>query len=105
MQEQQGRTTRNSGLALATNERNVVVCVETESRLAGHAIIGKAVRHFGPEGLDLGISEQSERSVRFEDCAGFVSIALHLRDGTRRTHVKVVGREYGPQIHAFIDTL
>jgi hypothetical protein len=82
-----------------------MICVETESRLAGHAIIQKAVRYFGPAGLDLEISEQSERSARFEDCAGFVSIALALHDESRRTHVRAVGREYGPQMQAFIDTL
>jgi hypothetical protein len=50
------------GLVSAATERSAMVNVETESRLAGHAILGKAFRYFGPQGLNLGVSEESGRS-------------------------------------------
>jgi len=98
-------TTRRFGGSQAASERNVMISVETQSRLAGRTIIQKAIRYFGPEGLDLEVSEQSDRSAKFEDCTGFVSITLHLPDQSSRTHVKAIGRKYGAQMHAFIDAL
>jgi len=93
------------GLAFVAIERSAMVSVETESRLAGHAILRKAFRYFGPQGLNLGVSEESERSLRFEDSTGFVSITLELQEKSRRTQVRAVGREYGAQMRAFISAL
>jgi len=86
-------------------EGNVVVRIVTQSRLAGHEIIGKALRYFGPEGLGFEIAERSERHARFDGRAGYVSIVLNLLEESRRTQVHVVGHGYEQQMREFIRTL
>jgi len=82
-----------------------MINVQTQSRLARQTILEKAVRYFGPEGLDLEVAEQSECSARFKGRGGFVSIALEFQVASKRTHVTAISRTFGPQMHAFIGTL
>lgn len=82
-----------------------MISVETQSRLAGHTIMKKALRYFGPEGLGLEIAGRSERTARFKGCTGFVSIDLEFQVDSMRTQVKAVGRGFDLQMHAFIETL
>lgn len=75
--------------------------VKTKSRVAGHAI--------GKEGAS--VSRDSGPRLRrlggkgSEDCAGFGYITLELQEESRRTLFRAVGREYGAQVHAFIEAL
>jgi len=83
-----------------------MVRVVTQSRLAGHAIIGKALRYFGPEGLGFAIADRSERHARFNGHAGSVSIVLDFQEESRRTQVQAIGKEGDEQqMREFIRTL
>jgi len=82
-----------------------MINIETQSRLAGRTIIEKAVRFFGPDGLDLEITDRSELSARFEGANGFVGILLESHGRRKRTQVRAVGREYEAKIREFISTL
>jgi hypothetical protein len=77
----------------------------TQSRLAGHTIIGKALRYFGPEGLGFEITCQSERQARFGGLNGSVSIVLEFQEESRRTQVQAVGQGYEQKMRDFIRTL
>ncbi len=101
------------GLVSVAIERSAMVSVETESRLAGHAIPSGAFRYVGPQGLNLGVSEESERSLRFEDSAGLVSNhteasgeeSAHARQGlwagVRRSDARIHQRPLdGPSLKA-----
>ncbi len=80
--------------------------IETQSRLAGHTIIEKAVRFFGPEGLELDITDRSERHARFRGAASFVRIVLESHGRRKRTEVSATfGWEYEAEIKEFIGSL
>jgi len=68
-----------------------MISVETQSRLAGHRIVERALRPFGPEGLDVEIAGRFERSAQFMGCAGFVSVNLELETDGERTQVEAAG--------------
>jgi len=87
------------------SDRKGMINIETQSRLAGRTIIEKAVRFFGPDGLDLEITDRSELSARFEGANGFVGILLESHGRRKRTQVRAVGREYEAKIREFISTL
>jgi len=82
-----------------------VIHIETRSRLARSAIVDKAIRYFGTDGLGLEVQEQSACCVRFADSVGFVEVTLNSEEGSKRTRVGVIGREYEPQIKEFVKSL
>ena len=105
MEDQYGGTGQLDVIHRLRTERNVMISVETQSRLAGHTIIEKALRYFGPEGLGLEIAGRCGRSARFKGCTGFVSIDLEFQVGNMRTQVKAVGRGFDLQMNTFIGTI
>jgi hypothetical protein len=82
-----------------------LISIEKDSRLNPSQVVEKAVAFFGPEGMDLKVSEQAECCARFEGGGGFVSIQASPREKGKGSTVAIEGREWERQLQEFLDRI
>lgn len=84
-----------------------MIRMEVESKLSPEEVIKKAQAFFGPEGWGLEVTELANCCARFEGGGGQVYVQTSVRrakSGRKQagSTVEVQGREWEPQIRAFL---
>ena len=74
--------------------------IATETKLTPRQVMGKAISFFGPDGLKLSITGQTETEISFEAGEGFVTIVAGVNK--RKTTVEFTTREWESQVEQFI---
>jgi hypothetical protein len=82
-----------------------MIGIEIQSRLTRQSVVERAIRHFGPNGLDMEIDQKSGTHAHFSRGQGYVAIELETEPTTRRTCVSISGEEFDSQIREFIEKL
>ena len=73
-----------------------------ETRRSPKHVLDKAVVFFGPGGLGLTIQATSDQSVSFEGSGGYVTVTTSQTEGSDRTEVDIVSREWDHQAQQFL---
>ena len=74
--------------------------IATETKLTPQQVMQKAISFFGPDGLKLGITGQTETEISFEGSEGFVTMAAGVKKS--KTSVEFTTREWESQVEQFI---
>jgi hypothetical protein len=82
-----------------------MISIEKETRVNPSQVVEKAVAFFGPNGMDLKVSEQAECCARFEGGGGYVFIQASPREKGKGSTVEIQGREWEHQIREFLDKI
>jgi hypothetical protein len=86
-------------------EVEALISIEKETRLNPSQVLEKAVAYFGPEGMDLKVSEQAECCARFEGGGGYVFIQASPRVKGKGSKVEIEGREWERELQKFLDRI
>ena len=87
----------------AAPRRRPMINLEAASRLSPDKIANKAIAFFGPGGLGLKITEQSDACLTFTGGGGHVSVGL-CRDG-KLTKVNLISQEWESQVERFAEKI
>jgi hypothetical protein len=74
--------------------------IGTETKLTPAQVMKKAISFFGPDGLKMKITGQTETEISFEEGEGFVTMAAGVKKG--KTAVEFTTREWEKQVEQFI---
>jgi hypothetical protein len=77
--------------------------LSVKSKLSPEEAVKRAVKYFGPEGLNLEVTDESALCAKFEGGGGGVEVTACTEDG--KTSVELVSREWDYQVKHFIDTI
>ena len=78
--------------------------LSTETKLSGADVIQRAVAFFGPSGVGLKVTEQTDGGVSFEGGGGGVAIEIFPGD-KGKTNVEISSREWEFQSQQFLEKI
>jgi hypothetical protein len=77
--------------------------LSVKTKLSPEEAIKRAVKFFGPEGLNLEVKDECATSATFEGGGGGVEVSACTED--KKTSVELVSREWDYQVRKFAEDI